>query len=224
MTDFIDYPDTDMMMLQVARTLSRDLRDALGRRERVVFSVPGGSTPGPVFDLLAAADLEWARIDILPGDERWVPEDHARSNARLIRERLLRDKAAAARLIPLWRPLPAPAEAMAEVNAALSDILPIDVALVGMGADMHTASLFPGADNLELALSDDAPAALPISAPGADEPRVTLSARVLAEAYALHVLITGEDKREAYQKARKLSPIEAPIGAVLGDATVHWAP
>ncbi|WP_417586207.1 6-phosphogluconolactonase [Pararhodobacter oceanensis] len=224
MTDFIDYPDTDMMMLQVARTLSRDLRDALGRRERVVFAVPGGSTPGPVFDLLAAADLEWARIDILPGDERWVPEDHARSNARLIRERLLRDKAAAARLIPLWRPLPAPADAMEEVNAALSDNLPIDVALVGMGADMHTASLFPGADNLDLALSDDAPAALPISAPGADEPRVTLSARVLAEAYALHVLITGEDKREAYQKARKLSPIEAPIAAILGDATVHWAP
>ena len=64
----------------------------------------------------------------------------------------------------------------------------------------------------------------PQSAPGAPEPRVTLSARVLREAFALHVLITGQEKREALERAQKLSPEEAPIAALLGQATVHWAP
>lgn len=222
--NFIDYADSDMMMLQIARLVSRDLRSALARRDRVLFAVPGGSTPGPIFDLLAAADLEWERIDVIPGDERWVSEDHPRSNAAQIRTRLLRGKAAPARLIPLWRPHPTPEDAMAEVNAAVEGVLPVDVAIVGMGADMHTASLFPGAANLAQALSQDAPAVVPITAPGAEEPRVTLAARVFNAAYALHVVITGEDKKEALHRAAKLDPIDAPIAALLGEATVHWAP
>ena len=68
--DFIDYADPDMLMLSLARELSRDLRDALGRKDRVLFAVPGGTSPGPVFDLLAASDLDWDRVDVIPGDER----------------------------------------------------------------------------------------------------------------------------------------------------------
>ncbi|MCL4674619.1 MAG: 6-phosphogluconolactonase [Pararhodobacter sp.] len=222
--EFLDYTDAELMMLHVARLISRDLRDALGRRDRVLFAVPGGSTPGPVFDLLAASDLDWDRIDVIPGDERWVAPDHPRSNAAQIRSRLLRGKAAPARLIELWRPLPAPEDAMAEVNAAVTPLLPVDVAIVGMGADLHTASLFPGAEALAEALADDAPAVLAIRAPGAAEPRVTLSARVLRDAYALHVLITGDEKRAALQRATKLDPMDAPIAALLGEASVHWAP
>lgn len=222
--NFIDYADTDMMMLQVARLVSRDLRNALERRDRVLFSVPGGSTPGPIFDLLAASDLEWERVDIIPGDERWVSEDHPRSNSAQIRSRLLRGKAAAARLIPLWRDQPTPQDAIADLIADIEPLLPIDVAIVGMGADMHTASLFPGADMLERALAEDAPVAVPITAPGAAEPRITLSARVLRDAYAVHVLITGDEKNVAIHKAAKMKPVDAPIAALLGDASVHWAP
>lgn len=222
--DFVEYSDVDMMMLQVARLISRDLRDALMRRDRVVFAVPGGSTPGPVFDLLAASDLEWDRVDVIPGDERWVHEDHPRSNAAQIRSRLLRGKAAPARLISLWRAVPLASDAMFEVNAAVTPLLPIDVAIVGMGTDMHTASLFPGALGLDRALADDAPAVVPITAPGASEPRVTLSARAFKDAYALHVLITGQDKRDSLERATTCDPMVAPIAALLGQATVHWAP
>jgi len=222
--DFNDYPDADMMMLSLARQLSRELREALARRDRALFAVPGGMTPGPVFDLLAAVDLEWERIDVIPGDERWLPEGHPRSNAGQIRARLLRGKAAPARLIPLWRPLPRPEDALEDITAEVAPLLPIDVALVGMGADMHTASLFPGADNLAAALATDAPPVLPITAPGVPEPRVTLTAPVLKGAYSLHVLITGDEKRRALEKAMRMDPMQAPIAALLHDATVHWAP
>jgi 6-phosphogluconolactonase len=108
--------------------------------------------------------------------------------------------------------------------AAIEPCLPIDVLLLGMGADMHTASLFPGADRLAEALSPDAPILIPMRAPGAGEPRMTLSARVLADAMDCHILITGAEKRAAVELAESLPPEEAPVAAVLANATVHWAP
>jgi 6-phosphogluconolactonase len=101
--------------------------------------------------------------------------------------------------------------------------LPLSVALLGMGADMHTASLFPGADNLEAALADDAPPLMAMRADGAGEPRVTLTAPVLKGAMSLHILITGAEKRAALERAAHLPEIEAPVRSVLGQAMVHWA-
>ncbi len=221
--DLQEYPDQDMMCLALADRLSSDLRRALGRRERVLFVVPGGSTPGPVFDILSDIDLEWDRIDILPSDERWVAEDDPRSNAGLLRRRLLTGKAAAARLIPLWLPDRTPEEALADLTASLEPLLPIDVALLGMGTDLHTASLFPQADRLDEALASDAPPLLPIRAPAAPEPRISLTLPVLKDAFAIHILITGPEKRAALEKAGEHALAEAPVTGLLGDAQVHWA-
>ena len=222
--EFVDYPDADMMALSLARRLGADLRAALGRRERAVFVVPGGTSPGPVFDLLAAADLDWHRVDIVPGDERWLPDDQPRSNAGQIRARLMQDKAAAARLLPLWRDSLSPAEGAEQAASTLDRLLPVDVALLGMGADMHTASLFRNADNIETALRRDAPVLVPMRVPDEPEPRVTLSARVLNGALRKYIVITGEAKRAALDCARTSAPRDAPVCAVLEDAEVHWAP
>lgn len=221
--ELVEYADVDMMMLSLAQRIRRELSDALLRRERAVFSVPGGTTPGPLFDLLAAADLEWDRIDILPGDERWVPEDHPRSNAGQIRARLLQGKARQALLVSLWRPVASPADGAPLVDADVAPRLPIDVAIVGMGTDWHTASLFPGAAMLSQAMAADAPSVLAISAPGATEDRITLSAAALNGAFNLHVLITGTQKRDLIEQAEGMDPMQAPIAALLGNATVHWA-
>jgi 6-phosphogluconolactonase len=105
----------------------------------------------------------------------------------------------------------------------VATLLPLSVVLLGMGGDMHTASLFPGADRLAEALAPDAPPVMAMRAPGAPEPRVTLTAPVLDGAMSKHVVITGAEKRAALERAAQLSPMEAPIRAVWSDLTVHWA-
>ena len=221
--NLVEYPDRELMMFSLADTLAADLNLALRQNDRASFCVPGGTTPGPVFDVLSGVKLDWGRVTVFLNDERWVPETSDRSNGRLLRSRLLKGEAAAAQFVPLYADAPEPEAAIANLTAAIAPNLPISVLLLGMGADMHTASLFPGADRLAEALAPDAPVLVPMRAPGAGEPRVTLSARVLADAMAIHILITGDEKRAAIERARHLPAEEAPVRAVLANATVHWA-
>lgn len=221
--DLHTYPDREMLMLRVAQRIASELGETLRAQGRATLSVPGGTTPGPIFDVLSGVDLDWANIAVVLNDERWVPEGHVRSNTTLVRSRLLTGRAASATLIPLRTDAPTPEDALAALSEGLLPYLPISVLLLGMGADMHTASLFPGADLLAEALATDAPPLMALRAEAAGEPRITLTAPVLRAALRIHVLITGDDKRRAIEAAARLSPIEAPIACVLKQAMVHWA-
>ena len=216
------YPDREMLMLGLANTIAGQLGEFLRRDGHATLSVPGGTTPGPIFDTLSGVDLDWANVAVVLNDERWVPETSERSNTRLVRDRLIRGRAALARLIPLYAPAETPEDMLPALEDGLRPHLPISVLLLGMGADMHTASLFPGADRLEEALSTTA-LILPMSADAAGEPRMTLTAPVLKAAYNIHLLITGQEKRAALDRALHLPPLEAPVRAILDTATVHWA-
>jgi 6-phosphogluconolactonase len=221
---FVEYPDREALFMDLAALLAEELTAALQHEARVTFAVPGGTTPGPVFDALTEVDLDWARVDVLPTDERWVPESSERSNMRLVRARLLAGRAAKARLLPLYAQTAQPEQAVDALAATIAPALPIDVLLLGMGVDMHIASLFPGADRLADALDPNAPILMPMRAPGAPEPRVTLTAPVLRGAMTTHLLITGPEKRAALDQAVRLDmPAVAPVAAVLHNATVHWA-
>lgn len=217
------YPDREMLMLGLANVIAGQLADFLRRDGKATLSVPGGTTPGPIFDTLSGVDMDWANVAVVLNDERWVPESSDRSNTRLLRDRLLRGRAAQARLIPLYAPGESPEDMLPALEDGLRPHLPISVLLLGMGADMHTASLFPGADRLDEALSASAPLLLPMRAEAAGEPRVTLTAPVLKAAFNIHVLITGDEKRAALDRALTLSPKDAPVRAILDNATVHWA-
>lgn len=221
---FVEYADADMMALDLAQVIAGELEDVLMGGDRATLVVPGGETPGPIFDSLSAADLDWDRVDITLSDERWLPEVNIRSNARLVKERLLTGRAASARFHPLYAKAVAPEDVLAEIESGLVPCLPISVLLLGMGADMHTASLIPGGDNLEAALDPHAPILVPMHAPGVPEPRVSFSARVLNGALSKHLVITGTPKRNALEKAVHLEPSQAPVAAILDDCTVHWAP
>lgn len=220
--ELVTYADSEMMMIEIAQRLAGELRQALNAGDSAAIAVPGGRTPGPIFDALCAADLEWDRVSVLLTDERWVPEDHPRSNTRLLRQRLLTGHAAAARYLPLHADTPTPEEAIPRLSAPIAAVLPLTTCLLGMGEDMHVASIFPGADRLQEALHGEA-ILVPMRAPGAEEPRITLSARVIGGAIARHLVITGPEKREALERARSLPPEEAPVAAVLKGTVVHWA-
>lgn len=221
--NFIEYPDREMMMINLANKLAGELNSYLMRHDTASFAVPGGSTPAPMFDVLAEADLDWDRVRVMLTDERWVPEDHKRSNTGLLRRHLLQGRAAAAMYVPLRADTETPEEAIDDLAGAVRGEMPISVMLLGMGTDMHTASLFPGADNLAEALAADAPPLLAMRGGGAPEPRITLTAPVLKGALSVHVLIAGAEKRVALEKAQAMKPEEAPIALVLDQANVHWA-
>jgi 6-phosphogluconolactonase len=221
--NLITYADRMAQVAGLAGEIVAGLRLALAVKGRASLSVPGGTSPGPVFDLLAQADLDWSRVAVLLNDERWVDEASDRSNTRLLRERLLVGRAAAAHLVPLYAPAPEPEAMLAALAAGIAPHLPLDVLMLGMGADMHTASLFPGADLLTQALAADAPVLMALRAQAAGEPRITLTAPVLRGAGAVHILITGIEKRVAIERAAALPPDQAPVALVLDRARIHWA-
>jgi len=219
----IAYPDRAQLYHGLAKVLAEELGAAITARGHASLSVPGGTTPGPVFDILSQMPLDWSKVAVFLNDERWVGEDCPRSNTGLLRARLLCGPAAKAKLVPLYAAAAQPEDQLAALAEGLAPHLPISVLLLGMGADMHTASLFPGADLLTQALAADAPPLMALRAEAAGEPRVTLTAPVLQAAEAIHILITGAEKRAAIERARDLPPELAPIRAVLDNATVHWA-
>lgn len=220
------HPSRDVMAAAVADTVETALRHALAARGRAHLAVPGGSTPGPFLTHLGQAALEWETVGITLTDERWVPLSSDRSNQGMLSKTLFAGQAAAAEFVPLYGATAEPADAIDGIAIALRQIvLPLDVCVLGMGADMHTASLFPDGLGLEAALAPDAPPAALIRAPGAEEPRVTLTAPVLQAAKATHLLIQGADKRQALDRAMaEADPMTAPVRVVLTPATtIHYA-
>jgi 6-phosphogluconolactonase len=146
----------------------------------------------------------------------------------LLRRHLLTGTVAKARFIPYFRENTTP-EALPDVlDPELRPYLPLDFCVLGMGTDMHTASIFPGADRLAEALSPDCPhIVLPMRAPGAPEPRLTLTLPVLRNATEIHLLITGPEKLATLNEARTIGDWQkAPVQAVLqreNNVHVHHA-
>jgi len=211
----------------ISSALSRDLQE----RPRARLLLSGGSTPAPVYQALAKAPLDWQRIDVALVDERWLLPDDPDSNARLVRESLLRDRAAAARLESITRPGRSIEEA---VNAAnLHAQAPPSVVVLGMGEDGHTASLFPGMQHLEAAL-DARAAYVSVDAtgcPGAGRflRRISLTPAGLAPAPARLLLIRGEAKRKLLERVlegddRLEYPARIAFLTPGAPLHIHWCP
>ncbi|MEM9147288.1 MAG: 6-phosphogluconolactonase [Pseudomonadota bacterium] len=224
----IEERDPQRLGAVLADRVAADLRAAISAGGRARLAVPGGTTPAPFLRALGAADLDWERVAVTLTDERWVPVSDPRSNQGLLADTLFSGPAAGAEFVPLYGATAEPAQSLDAIAAALGHIaLPLDVVVAGMGADMHTASLFPGAVGLAEALSDAAPPVVAITAPGAMEPRITLSAPVLRQASRRYLLIHGPAKRAALERAGAADGAEAaPVRVLLdapGGATVCYA-
>lgn len=211
---------------QLAEAVAEALRQDLAGQERVLLVVSGGSTPLPFFRALSACELPWERVQVTLADERWVAEEAADSNARLVREHLLQGLAAAASFVPLTTADPTPEQGTAEVAERVTALAwPASAVILGMGGDGHTASLFPDSPELSLALSTDAPV-VAVRTPSQPQARITLSADRLHQARRLLLHITGGEKRTVLSRALAGDDIrELPIRAFLAcPLAVYWAP
>ncbi|NAW33701.1 6-phosphogluconolactonase [Halomonas alimentaria] len=211
---------------QLAEAVAAALRADLASHERALLVVSGGATPVPFFQALAERDLPWERVQVTLADERWVPEDSAESNARLVREHLLQGPAAAATFVPLTTADPTPEQGAAAVAERLEPLAwPASAVILGMGGDGHTASLFPDSRELALALTTEA-AAVAVRTPSQPQPRITLSADRLHQARRHFLHITGGDKRAVLAQALAGDDVrELPIRAFLAcPLATYWAP
>lgn len=199
----------------LCENISNRLGQALEQRGTAYLVVSGGSTPKGLFKRLANANLDWSRVTVLLADERWVSTTHPDCNESLVRRTLLQNKAAAANFQSLLPAYPDLTANVQRVDAEVAALPRFDVVLLGMGADSHTASLFPCAPEIESALSTTANALAthPTTAPHA---RVTLSKHRLENTDWGVVHITGADKyRIAVQAQDQADVYAAPVGAML---------
>lgn len=202
-TRLLDFPDPQTLAQALAKSVADDLRTALAERGAASLSLSGGNTPKAFMQALALQPLDWRRIAVTLVDERWVPESSARSNAALLKANLLQGPAAAARFVPLHRDAPEPEQALAEIESDLATLpSPFDALVLGMGNDGHTASFFPGGDRLAAALDPSTTAVvLPMRAPDAGEPRITLTLPPILAARHLYLHIEGAGKRQVLADA-----------------------
>jgi 6-phosphogluconolactonase len=181
----------------LADRVASDLRDAVSLHGEASLAVPGGTTPAEFLGALGDRPLDWPHVTVLLTDERWVAPDHPRSNTALV-DRTLGARGRPYRWYPLWREAVNPREAVALLEADAAAVpLPLDVVVLGMGDDGHVASLFPGD---ETGFANASSRFVAVRGPD-DEPRVSLSAAMLARAREVYVLLRGAAKLEVLQRA-----------------------
>jgi 6-phosphogluconolactonase len=225
------YNTTAEMADAVADEIGHLIESALEARDEAFIALPGGKTPLPIFERLAAKKIDWNRVTIIPTDDRLVPITDPLSNAATIAHHFLTK---GARVLPIVVEETADYHTAGEAaNAQLADLKwPPDLVWLGVGTDGHTASIFQGPD-LEEALEGPKrrraigvmPDPLPSEAPVA---RVTLSRAAILSARMVMLTLSGAEKRAVVERALKDGPSsEVPIGRVLADARgpleIHWS-
>lgn len=219
-------PDANAVAARAAEWIAEQIAAAT---DVYRMALSGGSTPRLLYRELASPQfrerIEWRRVELFWGDERFVPHTDERSNYRMVRETLLSH---APLLIDHVHPIVTEGdpEAAAQKYEALlhavygADVLfpdrPLfDLVLLGMGKDGHTASLFPGSASLEER------ARWVLAVAGATEPRITLTYPAIDSSRAVAFLITGEDKADIVRRAHRRDST-LPAARVRSEGSVVW--
>lgn len=211
-----DFDDSAAAAADLARRIAELLAAAIAERGVATIALSGGRSPRPVLEALSAASLDWNKVIVTLVDERWVAPDHADSNERLLRETLLRGDAAAARFVPMKNDAADAYAGQATCEAAFAALpWPLDIVLLGMGEDGHTASLFPRAAELAEGLSTDA-LTLAVTPPVAPHRRLSMSAKAILSSRHIFLQISGAAKKVVYDRAMAGGPVEElPIRVAL---------
>jgi len=231
LADVKRYPDAAALAETLADNIAASLSQAIAQRGLASLVVSGGNSPKQLFQVLGTRPLDWSRVCVALADERWVEPTDPGSNEKLVRDNLLREGAAAARFTGLKNSAASPTLGAASAWETFARVpRPFDVAVLGMGDDGHTASLFPRSPNLHAALDPSAAAGcVGMRAPTEPHARLSLNLSALLHSRLVYILIIGEAKLKTFSAASGSGSIEdMPVRAVLRqDGTpveVVWAP
>jgi 6-phosphogluconolactonase len=205
------FASSDTQADAATRAVEQQLIEGLSDRGRASLVGTGGNSPGPVYDRLSHADLDWAHIAVTLSDERHVDANSPNSNARLVRERLLVNRAAAAQFLPLTD----------YAERVMRKLMPFDAVMLGMGPDGHIASLIPGSPVLAQGMDPNGEALTAESPQGFGAPpvaRITLTLSALLQSHAIFLLIAGEAKRQVVEQAQ--GGADYPVRAILNQDRV----
>lgn len=203
----VHQEDTASLTKLLAEDVLAQLSQAIAENGVARLAVSGGSSPIPVFEYLSSQNLDWAKVKITLVDDRCVAETHPDSNARLAKTHLLKDRAADAEFIALF------CDDTAESELSLSQHFPsYDVVILGMGLDAHTASIFPEADERDLALARNTKERCLLTDPKtAKHMRITQTLPQLLKTDFLAVHITGEEKWQVLEPILEKPASQFPI-------------
>jgi len=224
-----DFKKRSELDIALADKVAGMLLEAIALKGKASIAVSGGSTPKGFFTALSKKDLPWRDITVTLADERWVSIDSDASNTRLVHENLLQNKAVNAKFFHLKQGDSLTSETLDDLNlAAQSSLLPLDVLILGMGEDGHTASLFPCSDQIDEALALSTAPLLKVVPKTAPNDRITFSFAYLKQSKNTFLHISGERKKAVLNKALSETNIkEMPIRAFLQDpeinTNVYWA-
>ena len=198
--------EPDRLVGAAAEQIADEIADVIAERGACRLGLAGGGTPRPIYQTLASPPLServaWDKLHLLWGDERCVPPDHESSNYKMVATALINHVPIPAENIHRIEGERSQEEAAKAYIDALGD-KPIDILLLGMGGDGHTASLFPDTPNL----AGPGPRVIPARGPVAPHERVSLSMGAINEAHAVYFLISGNGK--AARLAEVLEQIKA---------------
>ncbi len=195
------------------------LKDAIAARGKASLLVSGGSSPKPVYEALSCSDLAWDKTTVSLVDERWVPEGNDGSNASFIKKTLLQNEAAQAKFVSLVNSAHNAKAGAPDMNAVFEAAFPdpIDVCVMGMGTDGHTASWFPHSPTLADAFDiEDAASLIWQDASGQAggsgfNDRITVSLPVVMRARNTCLLIPGANKKSVWEASCDKDMFDAPV-------------
>jgi 6-phosphogluconolactonase len=229
MLHLTSYPTKVELDTALAQFVAEKVTQAIAARGKAVIALSGGRTPMGMLTKLRQLPLPWEKVLVTLVDDRWVEENHPDSNARLLREALLQDHAQAATFLPLKNSAPSPHEGQMECETHLSQLpAKLDVVILGMGEDGHTASLFPEAPELETAMYGEQRCAA-ISPQTAPHLRMTLTAPYISQSRTVILHITGTSKKQLLQEMcaedapKPYAPIRRVFAFIRTEKYVFWA-
>ena len=226
LTEF-KFDSRDAASAAIAARMAGMIDARLARDDAASIVVGGGTTPGQCFNYLSGYELDWKNVQVALSDERWVPNDHDDSNERLVRDSMLKDSAAAGRILSIF----AADSSVDERCDALQSQKPekgFACSMVGMGTDGHFASLFPDADCLEAGLKlGNTRFYLPVRTAASPHARITMTLSALLDSDEVLLFIFGEEKLAVFENAHtvdKTYPVTALLEQEKTPVSLYWAP